>query len=303
MEVSLETKIAGITLRNPTILAAGILGSTGKSLKKVAQAGAGAVTTKSISLEPRKGHKNPTVLQLEDGIINAVGLSNPGVDNFLEEIEVAKQGNVPVIANVVGSKIEDYVKVVEKLGNLPDMIELNISCPNVQTGMAFGKDPKSASELTKKVKEVSQVPVIVKLTPNADKLIEVAKEVENAGADCISAVNTLGPGMVIDVETATPVLSNKVGGISGNLIKPIALRCVYKIASSVKLPIIGIGGISSGNDAAAMLMVGASAVGIGSAIEQYGLEVFKKVCKELEEFMIRKKYKSTKTLKGLASRG
>lgn len=298
MKPNLETKIAGIKLKNPTILAAGVLGNTAESLNRVASSGAGAVTTKSITLNPKKGHSNPTVLELEKGFVNAMGLPNPGADKFVQELEKVK--GVPVIVSVVGSSIEEYVKVAEKLSKYADMLELNVSCPNVKTGMIFGSEPGSCSELVRKIKKVSKIPVSVKLTPNTTNLIEVAKAVEKAGADCITAINTVGPGMVIDIETGKTILSNKYGGISGEMVKPIAVRCVYEIAQNTKLPIIGTGGISTGKDAAEMLMAGASAVGIGTAVKNSGIKVFRKICSELEQFMLRKKYKSIKELVGLA---
>jgi len=299
--VDLSVEIAGIKLKNPTILAAGILGTTGESLKRVARAGAGAVTTKSIGLVPREGHPNPTVHETYKGLLNCMGLPNPGAENFLEELKVAKEGGVPVIASIFGFNTKEFVEVAKIIsrGN-PDMIELNISCPNVEKGMIFGKDPKLAVEVTRNVKKVVDVPVIVKLTPNTDKLIEVAKAVEKAGADAISAVNTFGPGMVIDIETATPVLSNVTGGLSGPAIKPLALKHVYELSDEVKIPIIGMGGIVTGEDAIEFLMAGASAVGIGTGIMYEGLEVFKKVCDGLRDFMLRKNYNSLSEIIGLA---
>lgn len=307
MKPSLKTSISSLELSNPTVLASGILGNTGEALLRVAKAGAGAVTTKSVSLEPRKGHNNPTVIELEHGFINAMGLPNPGVEKFLKEIEIYKNSSVSkkvlIIASIVGDRISDYVEVALKLGKIPHALELNISCPNVETGLIFGRDPLNASELVKEVKANTELPVIVKLTPNADKLIEIAEEVEKAGADAISAINTLGPGMVIDIEAGKPVLSNKFGGLSGEVIKPIAVRCIYEIAQNVKIPVIGIGGISDGKDAAEFLMAGASAVGIGTAVKAHGISVFKKVCSELSEFMQRKRFKNIEELRGIALRG
>lgn len=303
MKPSLETTLAGVKLRNPTILAAGVLGTTGKSLKRVAKEGAGAVTTKSLGIRPKEGHSNPTIMEMEGGLINAMGLPNPGVDNFLDELVIAKEGGAPVIASIFGGTVEEFAEVAKKIwAGKPDMVEVNISCPNVKEGMSFGSSPELAAEATDAVKKAVKCPVIVKLTPNTDKLLLVAKAVEDSGADVISAINSIGPGMVIDAETGKPFLSNQVGGLSGPMIKPVALRCVYDISSHVEIPVIGIGGIETGLDAAEMLMAGASAVGVGTAVYSRGIEVFSKICEELEYFMAAKSYKSTKDLVGLTRR-
>ena len=301
----LETRVAGIKLKNPTVLASGVLGTTGPSLRRIAEEGAGAVTTKSLGTVPREGHKNPTVVELGEGsILNAMGLPNPGVGNYFEELSEAKKGGVPVIASVFGGTADEFAEVAAKIEEAgPDMIELNVSCPNVGKGTLFGKDPVSAAEVTKKVKAAVKVPVTVKLTPNADRVVEVAKAVEEAGADAITAINSVGPGMAIDIETNLPILSNRVGGLSGAAIRPIAVKHVFDIYENVKIPIIGLGGISNGQDAIEMLMAGASAVGIGTAVYYQGIDVFKKVSKEIEEFMTRKSFKSIKELVGLAHGG
>jgi len=297
--MKLETVIAGVKLENPTVLAAGVLGNTGEILKRVALNGAGAVTTKTIGLKPRKGNKNPTVVDLGDVFFNAMGLPNPGADAFVDELRIAKEGGKPVISSIFGKDANEFAEVAKILSKAePDLFELNISCPNVESGAAFGCDPKAAASIVKKVKEVTDIPMSVKLTPNTHLLVQVATEVEKAGADVITAINTVGPGMVIDVETGVPVLANKFGGMSGRFIKPIALKCVYDIGKAVKIPIIGIGGVYSGQDAAEMIMAGASAVGIGTAVKDQYLDVFKKVCDELENILDRKKLKSMKELVG-----
>lgn len=296
---SLSTEIAGVKLENPTVLAAGILGNTGEVLKRVALSGAGAVTTKSIGLKPRKGNKNPTIVDLGDVFFNAMGLPNPGAEAFVEEIKIAKEGGKPVISSIFGKDANEFAEVAKILEEAePDLFELNISCPNVAAGTSFGCDPKAAATVVKKVKEVTNIPVSVKLTPNTHLLVQVAKEVKNAGADAITAINTVGPGMVIDVETKAPLLANKFGGMSGRLIKPIAVKSVYEIHKAVKVPIIGVGGVYSGQDAAEMIIAGASAVGIGTAIKDLDLDVFKIVCNELDELIERKKLKSIEELVG-----
>lgn len=300
--MDLKTEIAGIKLSNPTVLASGVLGNTGESLKRIATAGAGAVTTKSLGAKPRMGHPTPTIVDTGQIFMNAMGLPNPGAEAFIEEIKIAKDGGAPVIASVFGGSIEGYATVAETiLQAKPDAIELNISCPNAGAhGASFGSDPEVAASVVKAVKNVSgKTPVIAKLTPNVVSISSIARAVEKAGADAITAINTLGPGVVIDVENAEPILSNVKGGMSGPLIKPIAVRCVYEIYNTVKVPIIGLGGVSSGLDAVEMLMAGASVVGMGTAVKDHGIEVFKKVCDEIAEFMERKNYKNVKELVGL----
>jgi len=304
MSPDLTTRIAGIKMKNPIILAAGVLGNTGASLRRVAEEGAGAVTTKSITLKPKKGHHNPTVVELDDGFVNAMGLPNPGAEAFVEELKAAKEGEAPVIASIAGESENDFVGVAKILKEAkPDIFELNISCPNVKTGAALACDSVGAGNVVKRVKKVSKIPLSVKLSPNTHNIVEVAKAVEKAGADAITAINTVGPVMVIDVETGKPILANYVGGLSGHAIKGIALRCVYQIFEAVKIPIIGTGGISSGLDAAEMLMAGASAVGMGTVVKDRGVGVFKEVCTELGSFMKRKGYKRLDDLVGISHKG
>jgi len=305
--ISLEVELSGLKLKNPTVLASGFLGISGKLLKRVAKAGAGAVTTKSIGKEPRTGHPNPTVLEFDHGIINAVGLSNPGYEKFKEEIPIAKQGQVPVLASIFAGNPEDFAFLAKEMEDAnADAIELNISCPNLapgeKIGEVIGKNPDLSYEVVKAVKKSVNIPVITKLTPNVNDIKVIAEAVERAGTDIISAINTVGPGLIIDVETAKPVLANKFGGLSGPAIHPIAVKCVYDIYETVKVPIIGIGGISHGKDAIEMMMAGASAVGIGTAIYYRGIDVFKKVCDEMIEFLESHGYSSLEEIRGLAHR-
>jgi len=297
--INLSTEIAGVKLDNPTILAAGVLGNTGEILKRVALSGAGAVTTKSIGLKPRAGHPNPICTDLGNVFLNAMGLPNPGAEAFVEELRIAKEGGAPIINSIFGKDADEFAEVVNILKKAePDLFELNICCPNVASGTSFGCDPVAAANIVKKVKDVTDIPITVKLTPNTHLLVQVAKAVEEAGADAITAINSVGPGMVIDIESEIPIISNKFGGVSGNAIKPIAVRCVYQIAKTVKIPIIGTGGIYSGADAAEHIIAGASAVGIGTAVKDHYLDVFKKVSSELEEILERKKLKSIGELVG-----
>jgi dihydroorotate dehydrogenase (NAD+) catalytic subunit len=301
--VMLDTKLASVRLKNPTVLPAGILGTTASILNRVSKSGAGAVTTKSIGPKPRAGHNNPTVLARETVVMNAVGLPTPGYKNMQEEWQELEKLKVPVIASVYGFTLKEFVEVSEFVASKkPSMIELNISCPNTQKkGMVFGCDPVAAGKIVSSVKEVTgKIPLMPKLTPNTPLLKQVARACEDAGADALAAINTVGPGMIIDVNTAKPVLAFKTGGLSGPAIKPIAVRCVYDVSEATDLPILGIGGVTTGEDAAEMLAAGASAVGIGSGVYYRGINVYEKVCSELEEFMKARGYKSVKQMVGKA---
>jgi dihydroorotate dehydrogenase (NAD+) catalytic subunit len=307
MSIDISTRLAGLKLKNPTVLASGILGVSGKLLRRIAECGAGAVTTKSIGREKRDGFPNPTVLELGFGLMNAIGLSNPGYEEFKNEIRIAKKGNVPVIVSIFAGNPEDFAFLAREMERAnADAIELNISCPNLKPGEklgeVIGKDPELSHEVVKAVKKSVNIPVITKLTPNVNDIKIIAKAVEKAGTDIISAINTVGPGMVINIETGKPVLANKFGGLSGPAVHPLAVRCVYDIYETVKIPIIGIGGITHGKDAIEMLMAGASAVGIGSAVYYRGIDVFRKVCGEMKEFLESHGYSSLEEIIGLAHR-
>lgn len=301
--MDISTSICGVKLANPTILASGILGVTGASLCFVAGNGAGAVTTKSIGLEERKGHPSPIIAQWEKGFINAVGLSSQGIDEAVEELKIAVgQCSSPVIASIFAPTTKQFGEVAKEVSKAkPSLIEVNISCPNVEAefGKPFATDPKAAAAVTKIAKKNSKAPIIVKLSPNVPNIKMIAAAVEKAGADAINAINTLGPGMVIDISTAKPLLSNKAGGLSGPAIKPIAVRCVYDIYSAVKIPVIGTGGITYGRDAVEMMMAGASAVGMGTAVYYREADVFKKVCEEIMQFMEKEGYSSLKEMIGI----
>jgi dihydroorotate dehydrogenase (NAD+) catalytic subunit len=301
----LETELAGVKLQNPTVLASGILGVTGASLARVAKEnGAGAVTTKSVSLKERKGHPTPVLITYEHGMLNAVGLSNPGIDEFIPEIEFAvKNAGAPVIASIFGSKITEFGEIAKKISTAnPSLIEVNISCPNVddEFGRPFACDPGIAGVVTRTVKKNTKLPVFVKLSPNVSNIGEIAKSVQDSGADGITAINTVGPGMAINIEARKPILSNKSGGMSGPGIKPIAIKAVYDIYKSVKIPIIGTGGISNGRDAIEIIMAGASAVGVGSAVYYRGPGVFSKICSEMQQFMDKEGFSSIKEMRGIA---
>jgi len=301
MENRLATEIAGLKLANPTMLASGILGYTGLSLKSIIEAGAGAVVTKSMGLEPRTGYPNPTVVQTDCGLLNAMGLPNPGISHFKEEMKEIKSTGVPTILSIYGYSSEEFAKVAEtavKMG--ADALELNVSCPHVKkAGAEIGCDPLLLTEIVKEVKKKVDKPVIVKLTPNIANIGEIAKAAEKAGADAITAINTV-KAMNIEIETGRPLLANKFGGLSGPAIKPIAVRCVYDVYRSVDVSVIGCGGITSWQDAVEFMLAGASAVQIGTAIAFKGVSVFSSVAKGIDTYLNRKGFKNAKELVGLA---
>lgn len=301
MEDRLATEIVGLKLANPTMLASGILGYTGLSLKRVIEAGAGAVVTKSMGLEPRTGYPNPTVVQVDCGLLNAMGLPNPGINHFKEEMKQLKSTGVPTILSIYGYSSEEFAKVAETAAKMgADAIELNVSCPHVKkVGAEIGCDPLLLMEIVKEVKKKANVPVIVKLTPNVANIGEIAKAAEKAGADAITAINTV-KAMNIEIETGRPLLANKFGGLSGPAIKPIAVRCVYDVYRSVDVPVIGCGGIACWQDAIEFMLAGASAVQIGTAIAIKGPEIFSSVAKGFDEYLRRKGFKNMKEVVGLA---
>lgn len=297
----LEMEICRMKMKNPTMLAAGVLGSTASSLNWAARSGAGAVVTKSFGMEPNKGYPNPTTVEVEGGIINAIGLSNPGVEIFQEELKKL-EGNVPQVASIYGSTPEEFSQIAIQADNLVDALELNVSCPHAMEGCgaSIGQDPDLTTQIVKAVKKSVKSPVIVKLTPNVTDIVEIAQAAESGGADALTLINSLGPGMKIDLETANPVLSNRFGGMSGPAIKPVALRCVYQVHQAVKLPIMGVGGIMNYQDVVEFLYAGANCVQIGTAIMYHGLDVFREITSELEKFMTRKGYQKVEEMVGLA---
>jgi dihydroorotate dehydrogenase (NAD+) catalytic subunit len=301
----LRTNVAGLELKNPAILASGILGYSAESLNRVAKGGAGAVVTKSIGIKPRVGYANPTIVQAEASLINAIGLPNPGIDLYAEEIKYSKIIlHLPLIVSVFGYSAEEYVAVAKKAVNAgADAIELNVSCPHVkQTGAEIGQNPKLLSEVVEKVKAAVEKPIIVKLSPNVADITVIAQAAAEAGADVLTAVNTL-KAIAIDSETMRPVLSNINGGLSGPAIKPVALRCVYDIREELPdVPIIGCGGITNWRDAVEFLLAGASAVQIGTAIALEDIEVFQAITKGVEVYLRKKHYGSVKEIVGLAHR-
>lgn len=259
--------IAGVTLKNPVMTASGTFGSGAEYSEFVDLNKLGAVVTKGVANVPWPGNPTPRIAETHSGMLNAIGLQNPGIDLFCKrDIPYLKQFDTKIIVNVCGKSTEDYLQVVERLGNEPvDMLEINISCPNVKEGgIAFGQDPKAVEAITKAVKAKAKQPVIMKLSPNVTDITEMAKAVEAGGADAVSLINTI-TGMKIDINRRTFAVANKTGGLSGPAIKPVAVRMVYQVANAVKLPIIGMGGIASAEDALEFIMVGATMVSVGTA--------------------------------------
>lgn len=264
----LEINLAGITLRNPVMPASGCFGFGREYARFYDLSVLGAVVVKATTVEPRYGNPTPRVAETPAGMLNAIGLQNPGLDKVVnEELPWLAQYDVPVIANIAGNTEEEYVRLADVLSRQPNVkaIEMNISCPNVKVGgIAFGTDPKMAAQLTKAVVAVSQVPVFVKLSPNVTDIVEIALRVEDAGAHGLSMINTL-VGMRIDIRRRKPVLANVTGGLSGPAIKPIALRMIWEVSQRVNIPIIGMGGIMNADDVIEFFLAGASAVAVGTA--------------------------------------
>ena len=262
-----KVNLAGVELKNPVMTASGTFGSGMEYAQFVDLNKLGAVVTKGVANEPWPGNPTPRIAETYGGMINAVGLQNPGIDVFCKrDIPFLKQYDTKIIVNVCGRSKEDYVEVVERLADEPvDMLEINISCPNVKEGgIAFGQKAEAAYEITKAVKAVAKQPVIMKLSPNVTDITEMARAVEAGGADVVSLINTL-TGMKIDINRRTFAVANKTGGLSGPAIRPVAVRMVYQVANAVKIPIIGMGGITCADDALEFIMAGATAVSVGTA--------------------------------------
>ena len=306
-EPDLSVTLCGVRLPNPTVLASGVLGLSHEVLERVARSGCGALTTKSCSLQPRTGYRNPVIVDWGYGLINAVGLANPGVEVMVQEIRQAKQRlaplGAPIIASIFAETIYDFGVAARYIGEAqPDLIEVNISCPNVDDKFVqmFAASPYVAAQVTRRVKDNTQIPVIVKLSPNVEDIAKVAHEVEAAGADAINAINSLGPGLVLDIETGRPVLANRWGGVSGPAIRPIAVKCVRDVCKTVKIPVIGTGGVTDARDAVEMILVGATVVGIGTAVNYRGMSVFGEVVAGIAEYMRRHGYARLEDFRGKA---
>ena len=263
----MNVTLAGVELKNPVMTASGTFGSGEEYIEFVDLNKLGAVVTKGVANVPWPGNPTPRITETNSGMLNAIGLQNPGIDVFCErDIPFLKKFDTKIIVNVCGKTTEDYCEVVERLANEPvDMLEINVSCPNVKEGgIAFGQDPRALEAITKEVKKYAKQPVIMKLSPNVTDVTEMARAAEAGGADVLSLINTI-TGMKIDINRRTFALANKTGGMSGPAVKPVAVRMVYQVANAVSLPIIGMGGIASAEDALEFIMAGATAVSVGTA--------------------------------------
>ncbi len=297
--VDLSTSLAGVKMKNPLVLASGIRGNNAKLLIRAAKEGAGAVTSKSCSLMPREGHVNPTAIAAPTYMLNAIGLSNPGVEAELGEIqEAVAHAGVPIIASVYADSVENFAAAAARISSAkPAIIELDISCPNVhKEGEMFSSNKEAASEVTRAVKaKVKNIPISVKLSANVPDIGSIAAECQKSGADIITAINTM-PAMCIDIRAKKAVLANQYGGMSGPALLPIALRAVHSIRKKCSLPIIGGGGVTSGEDAVAMIMAGATAVSIGSAV-WYRKDAFGEINMEMSQFMKAENYHKLSEIK------
>ncbi len=283
----LALTLTGLKLRNPLMLAAGIMGTTGGSLKRVAEGGAGAIVTKSIGKEPRSGHSNPSMIEVDSGYLNAMGLPNPSYRDFQGEIEGAREAGVPVIASIFGGSTEEFLEIADALH--ADAFELNLSCPHAcGYGAEIGTQPDLVEEITRAVKSTARSPIWVKLTPSVTDIKSIGLAAQRGGADAVVAINTVR-GMAIDIESGYPILGNRFGGLSGRAIKPVAIRCVYDLYEALDIPVIGVGGISDWRDAIEFIMAGARAVQIGSAVGN-NINIFSDISSCMREFLVEKEW-------------
>ncbi len=302
LQPSMEVEIGGLKLKNPVLPASGTYGYGREYLPFFTPDALGAVVTKGVSLTPWPGNQGQRICETAGGMLNAIGLQNPGVAHFMEEaLPFLRTYQTPVIVNIVGKTIVEYAKVAEVLNSCPEVsgFELNISCPNVKEGgIAFGTDPVMAGAVTREVRKVTDKPLIVKLSPNVTDITAIARQVEDAGADGLSLINTL-LGMAIDIHKRKPVLGNLVGGLSGPAIKPVALRMVWQTYQKVRIPLIGIGGICTPADAIEFIMAGATAVGVGTGTFRDPLAPIK-IIEGIREFLVEEALTSISELKGIA---
>lgn len=304
IDIDLTVKLAGLKIRSPFILASGILGLSSIFLRRVSSVrGIGAVTSKSIGLKPREGYPNPTVVVLPYGLLNAMGLPNPGLEAFLKELDEAGKFYVPLIVSFYGYELEELKSIASRLDKHPlvSALEFNASCPHVSEVFKWENNPELIAEAVSQIKKNSKKPLFVKISPNTHLIVDIARAAAEAGADGVTAVNTIR-AMAIDIELCKPILSNIYGGLSGPALKPIAVRCVYEIYKEINIPIIGCGGVSSYLDAVEFLLAGASAIGIGSAISFKGLSIFEELTRGLVNYMKRKGFRRVEELVGLSHR-
>ncbi len=300
----ISVELLGMTLETPFMLASGILGETGPSLLNVLEGGAAGVVTKSIGPEPREGHPNPTVVTMDRSLMNAMGLPNPGAEAFTEEL-VWLRGRTrrPVVVSIFGSDPQEYAKVAGRLAPLSDALELNLSCPHARGyGAEIGSDPELLSQVVRAVTDAVDVPVLAKLTPNTSDIVGLARAAEEAGASGLVAINTL-KGMVVDVDMGAPALANTYGGLSGEAVRAVGVRCVHEIAGAVDLPVVGVGGVASARDALEYIMAGATAVQVGTAIRSNGPTVFTKMADELGDWLEARHHGSLSEVRGILRGG
>lgn len=301
--IDITATIGSLRLKNPTMLASGIMDEDAGSMQRISDCGAGAIVTKSIGIHARDGYPNPTVVELDHGILNAMGLPNPGIDEFGQEMNQLRKSTTPIIGSIFGATVEEFTMLAEKMQQYgAAAVELNVSCPHAKRyGLEIGCDPDLLQTITSAVKKNISIPVFVKISPNVTDIVDIAKAAQQGHADAIIAINTV-KAMKINLETTRPILANKTGGYSGKAIKPIGVRCVYDIAQHITIPVIGVGGVTTGEDAIEYIMAGASAVQIGSAVYYRGLEIFRFVCDEIKHWMTAHGYKTLTELRGVAHR-
>ena len=297
----LGVELCGIELTNPLILASGILGVTAETMENVGKAGAAAVVTKSIGVEPRTGHKNPSLIELPHGLLNAMGLPNPGIQEFGYELNKLKGSKLPVIGSIFGGDEKEYAVLAENMeGYGARAIELNLSCPHAKgLGLEIGSDPKMVKKVVSAVRDAVKIPVLAKLTPHTPNIVDLGRAAADGGADALVAINTIR-AMSINTITGAPVLGNKIGGLSGPALKPIGVRAVYELSSELDITVVGCGGITNGPDVIEYMMAGAAAVQVGSAAFYRGTDVFKKIELELIEFMKAQDIKDINDIIGIA---
>ena len=300
---NMDCKIGKISFRNPSMLASGILGETAESMYRAYRDGAGAVVTKSIGLEPRIGYRNPTVYVTEEGMVNAMGLPNPGIRNYTDVIRSLVSKGVTVIGSVFGASGDEFSQIASEMEEAGTAaVELNLSCPHAKgVGSEIGSTQEDVSEIVHSVRDAVDIPVWAKLTPNVADIADLAEAAESSGADAIVCINTV-KAMAISAKLRMPVLSNKYGGLSGRAIKTIGLRCVYEVYERCSIPVVGVGGIYTGLDAAEYIMAGACAFQIGTAVAEFGSGIFGRVISELSDFMERENLKNIKEMIGIAHR-
>lgn len=300
-ELDLSTQIDSIHLSNPLLLASGIMDEDAGSIKRILDAGAAGVVTKSIGVNPNPGHPNPTFVELPYGILNAMGLPNPGIDSFVSELDFLQHRKKPIIGSIYGKNETEFKKLARLMASHgANALELNLSCPHAEGfGLELGQDPDMVKKVTHAVKKQVKIPVFVKLSSNVNNIIPIAQAAEEANADAVVAINTV-KAMVINLEIEQPVLAHKTGGYSGKAIKPIGIRCVYDLYRNINLPIVGVGGITTAEDVIEYMMAGACAIEIGTAVYYRGVTLFQELTSEIGKWMHAHNYTNLNDLIGVA---